>query len=186
MRRKYADRIDWRRVVSRNFKSVYMEEQEFKGYVTLLSLHQVEKKLFVQYQDEELCIAADGYFWLQQFPADSNFCVTTMLNQNHEVVQRYIDISRVNGVSDEGIPYWDDLYLDVIVLPDGNFFIQDEDELEDALRQGHIEREDYRLAKETAAKIILEIRSGENHVINSSIRHFQKLLTGMGGYESEE
>ncbi|WP_161952955.1 DUF402 domain-containing protein [Paenibacillus sp. EZ-K15] len=176
MKRKYADRIDWRRVVSRNFKCVYMEEQVFKGYVTLLSLHQVEKRLFVQYQDEELCIAADGYFWLQQFPVNSNFCVTTMLNQNHEVVQWYIDISRTNGISDEGIPYWDDVYLDVIVLPDGNFFIKDEDELEEALRQGHIERQDYRLAKETAEKIKLEIRSGENMVINNSIRHFQQLI----------
>ncbi|MCV4231739.1 DUF402 domain-containing protein [Virgibacillus sp. LDC1] len=176
MKRKYADRIDWRRVVSRNFKCIFIEEQDFKGYVTLLTLHQVEKKLFVQYQGEELCIAADGYFWLQQFPVNSNFCVTTMLNQSHEVLQRYIDISRSNGVSDEGIPYWDDLYLDVIVLPDGNFFIQDEDELEDALRQGHIKFQDYKLAKEKAAKIILEIRSGENHVINSSIRHFQQLI----------
>ncbi|RAR43179.1 hypothetical protein DP091_14810 [Paenibacillus sp. MDMC362] len=86
------------------------------------------------------------------------------------------DISRVNGVSDEGIPYWDDLYLDVIVLPDGSLFIQDEDELEEALRQGHIEFQDYKLAKETAAKIILEIRSGENKVINDSIRHFWQLI----------
>jgi predicted RNA-binding protein associated with RNAse of E/G family len=131
----------------------------------LLSLHKVERKLIVQYQDEELCLAAEGYLWLQQFPLDSNFCVTTMLNQNHEVVQRYIDISRVNGVSDEGIPYWDDLYLDVIVLPDGSLFIQDEDELEEALRQGHIEFQVYKLAKVTAAKMI-----------NNSIRHFWQLI----------
>ncbi|WP_194543262.1 DUF402 domain-containing protein [Paenibacillus sp. JZ16] len=176
MKRKYADRLDWRRVISRDFKCVLIEEQDFKGYVTLLSLHQVERKLFVQYQDKELCLAAEGYFWLQQFPLDSNFCVTTMLNQNREVIQRYIDISRVNGVSDEGIPYWDDLYLDVIVLPDGSLFIQDEDELEEALRQGHIEFQDYKLAKETAAKIILEVSSGENKVINNSMRHFWQLI----------
>lgn len=65
MKRKYADRLDWRRVISRDFKCVLIEEQDFKGYVTLLSLHQVERKLFVQYQDKELCLAAEGYFWLQ-------------------------------------------------------------------------------------------------------------------------
>ncbi|MGW8918535.1 DUF402 domain-containing protein [Paenibacillus lautus] len=65
---------------------------------------------------------------MQHFPSESNYCVTTMLNEKKEIIQWYFDISKNIGISDQGVPFWDDLYLDVIVFPNGNLYIKDEDE----------------------------------------------------------
>ncbi|MGW8821643.1 DUF402 domain-containing protein [Paenibacillus lautus] len=51
-----------------------------------------------------------------------------MLNEKKEIIQWYFDISKNIGISDQGVPFWDDLYLDVIVFPNGNLYIKDEDE----------------------------------------------------------
>lgn len=54
------------------------------------------------------------------------------------------------GIDTDGIPYFDDLYLDLIVFPNGEIKVDDMDELEEALRQGDITQEQFDLAVRTA------------------------------------
>ena len=72
-----------------------------------------------------------------------------MFDLGGELVQWYIDISYQNGLSDEHIPWMDDLYLDIVVLPNG----EDADELEDALLNGSIDRSLYNLARQETARL---------------------------------
>ena len=88
------------------------------------------------------------------------------LNQNLNVIGYYFDISRGNGIEDN-IPYYDDLYLDVIYSPENNTIrVEDEDELLDALNNKTISVEEYNLANETCSKLIEEIKSNQNQFIN--------------------
>lgn len=61
------------------------------------------------------------------------------------------------GVTEQGVPWFDDLYLDVVVLRNGEVFLLDEDELDDALTRGDITREDYQLAISTAKNVMKAI-----------------------------
>ena len=53
------------------------------------------------------------------------------------MVHRYLQETRV---TDQGVPWFDDLYLDVVVVKNGEVFLLDEDELEDALGRNDITR----------------------------------------------
>ena len=60
-------------------------------------------------------------------------------------MQYYIDVAKEYEIDDRGLPYFDDLYLDVVLLPNGKMYILDEDELEDAYKSGDVTKE-YELA----------------------------------------
>lgn len=76
-----------------------------------------------------------------------------MMNQNNEILLWYIDMIASQGVDEDEIPYFDDLYLDLVVYPDGTVIEDDMDELEDALLDGDITSEQYNLAIATSDKL---------------------------------
>ena len=82
------------------------------------------------------------------------------------------DVDEVQAVTrlckQENIPYYDDLYLDIIHCPADNDFtvIVDEDELLDALNTGKITREEFDLANEVCSKLFEEILANKNIFIN--------------------
>lgn len=47
--------------------------------------------------------------------------MTTVFNEKGEVVQWYIDICNEIGIT-KGIPWYEDLILDLVVLPTGEVF----------------------------------------------------------------
>ncbi len=134
MKRKYATRSSWKRIVKRDYRELYLETTSFTGYVTRLDLIRVTNPLSVRYSEQEIQIAGDGYSWLQQFPAGQKHVVTTVFNAHGQIVQSYIDICLRHGRDTTGI-FWDDLMLDLVLLPSGECFVLDAEELETALKQ---------------------------------------------------
>ena len=63
------------------------------------------------------------------------------------------------GYDDDGVPYFYDLYLDLIVYPDGNIVTDDMDELQGALKIGEITEEQYNRAITTSQKLQDELLS---------------------------
>lgn len=57
------------------------------------------------------------------------------------------------GVDVDGVPYFDDLYLDLVVYPDGTIIVDDMDELEEALSEKDITQEQFNLAIETSRRL---------------------------------
>lgn len=57
------------------------------------------------------------------------------------------------GLGKDGVPYFDDLYLDLVVYPDGTIIEDDMDELEEALLVKDISKEQYSLAINTSIKL---------------------------------
>jgi uncharacterized protein len=153
LKRKFGDRSDWQRVLIREYAQSFIESDSFNGYVTLLRIIKVSDPLYVKYHGEKFCIVDDGYLWLQQFPSDRNHSVTTMFDSKGSIVQWYIDICSRNGVSENNVPWMDDLFLDLIVLPSSELIIKDTDELEEALINGIIDKNLYDLACEESIKV---------------------------------
>lgn len=69
-----------------------------------------------------------------------------------ELIEWYFDIAKEVGV-ENGIPYEDDLYLDMVIMPDGQMLVLDEDELQEAFKRGEIDQDDVDLAYETLKEL---------------------------------
>lgn len=170
LKRVYGNRSNWKRVVERDYKQTFHHDKDFIGHITLLNIRKVSEPLFVKYQGKNVCIVNDSYSWLQQFPIGKNHSVTTMFDAKGEVVQWYIDICHEIG-TENNIPWMDDLFLDIVVLPTGEIMLLDEDELEEALSKGVIEKSLYDLAWKEAKEIINLVNDGRFGLLNLAKIH---------------
>ncbi|OIU68846.1 DUF402 domain-containing protein [Rossellomorea aquimaris] len=177
LKRKSGDRSGWKRILKRRYAQTRLDTAEFRGYITLLETVKVAKPLTVPYGKEHLSIVDDGYMWLQQFPQDQHHAVTTVFDARGEVVQWYIDVTLRNGV-EHGIPWMDDLFLDLVLLPSGDLIVLDAEELEDALSTGTIDQLQYELAWDEANRLKESISSGSFDLIKLSRDHME-LLSGI-------
>lgn len=154
MKRKLANRPNWRRVLKKSFYTAYVNNTDFYGHVSAIVLHEVKEPLIINMLEKDYRLADKDYIWLQLQPIGKNHCLTAMYNPNREIVQWYFDITKQNGIGLDGIPFFDDLYLDVVVLPSGQVLLLDEDELKAALDSNEITKEDYEMAYGEARKLM--------------------------------
>lgn len=175
LKRKYGDRSDWGRVLNRKYAQTYLDTKGFNGYITLLEIEKVTEPLFANYSGKQICLVDEGYMWLQHFPLDKNHSVTTMFDAKGNIVQWYIDIC-LEIECDEDIPWMDDLFLDIVVLPSGEVFHKDDDELEEALLAGVIDESLYALAREEARMLTDLIMNEKFELFQFSNKHREMLL----------
>lgn len=153
LKRKYGDRSNWSRILERRYAQDLLDDEDFKGYVTLIDMVKVKEPLYIPYGEKDVCVVDDGYMWLQQFPLQEHHSITTTFDENGEVVQWYIDICLEIGIEND-IPWMDDLFLDIVVLPSGEVFVMDEEELDEALDKGIINQELYDLAWDETNRLL--------------------------------
>lgn len=173
MKRKFGDRANWRRVTHRQFKSKFVENDDFTGYVTLYSIFALRDPLWKTYGGHTFRIADKGYTWLQYYPKGAHYVVTAMFDDQGEIVEWYIDICKTQGVTDQGVPWFDDLYLDIVVLKNREVYLLDEDELDEALTKGLISVKDYDLATETAQQLLHDIKERRFPYFRLSLDHYR-------------
>jgi predicted RNA-binding protein associated with RNAse of E/G family len=154
MKRKSAARADWQRIVRRRFVVRRIDTAEYHGYVTLLRLDEVREPMYVSFGEERVCIVDNGYDWLQHFPDGEHFILLAAFDESGEVVQWYIDIIERMGLDEQGVPWYDDLYLDIVVAPNGETLLLDVDELDEALRQGKVNTGQYNFAWKQANALL--------------------------------
>ncbi|MFL0200116.1 DUF402 domain-containing protein [Exiguobacterium acetylicum] len=177
IKKRYADRRDWRRITQRHYVHEQVDSEVFVGHVTLLQLIEVASPLDVRYGDEIVRIADAGYVWVQQFPSDAHHAVTSMFDATGQLIQTYVDICLRTGVEDERI-YWEDLFLDLIVLPSGQVLLIDTDELEAAREQGIVSEAEYALAWAEAKRLQKQLQDGSFHLVAHAEVMKQQLKQG--------
>lgn len=165
MKRNYANRPNWSRIIEKRYKQKYIKDETFDGHISCLYLDKVRQPLVVTYADEQVCIVDDGYKWLMLFPKAKHYSLTIMINNSTKIVQWYFDIVKSNELTQEGIPFSYDLYLDCVLLPNGKHFMLDEDELDNALITGIISDAEHKIAKKEAKKIWESIIDERNELI---------------------
>lgn len=176
MKHRSAARQPWPRVLTRRFTHQRIESNIFTGHVTLLCMDRVNEPLVVDWQGTPLCVCDSGFSWLQQFPDEAHHAVTTQFDTEGNVVQWYIDVCNRHALDADGIPWWEDLYLDVLVVPDGRVEIVDADELEEALAGGVIDRAQYELAWREARALVTTINEERLPLLQLAHEHRQQLL----------
>lgn len=130
-----------------------LNTEEIVGYVGILSINEVPEPQIWKYNGEDLIVCDNNYQWLTIMPKNDYYCLTVMMNENREMQVCYIDMIDEQGYDEEGVPYFYDLYLDLVVYPDGIVIEDDMDELQEALQKSDITQQQYEQALLTSEKL---------------------------------
>lgn len=125
----------------------------FRGWLACIDVLAVSAPQVWRHAGADVVICGRGSRWLQFLPEDDFYCVTAMLDPAGEALVWYVDMIAGQGVDPDGVPWFDDLYLDLIAWPDGEVTADDRDELDAALRRGEISAAQHMLALETAERL---------------------------------
>lgn len=141
MKRKTANRANLEENV---FTQKRLKTDGFEGYIACVRIEKANKAIFVG-RDNDVCIINDGYCWIEMYPDDENYAITTIFDNKENLVEWYVD-AVLNCNIEKGIVCYDDLYLDISVKPDGQWTMLDEDELLQARDEGEITQNEVDLA----------------------------------------
>lgn len=142
MKRRFANAVEG------DYFQEKIENVDFKGYVSYIKIKNVKEPLIVNNGKNKICIKDENYEWFEVYPDNGKYAITIIFDNNDNLIEWYFDISKNIGL-ENGIPYEDDLYLDMIITPIGEKIIIDENELLEALKNGDITQEDVDSAYQT-------------------------------------
>ena len=149
MKRRFAN---WINEGKNEYSQKRIDEDYFHGYVCLAKIKDVDEPWIIHDDDFTGCILDENYEWLEIYPDNEKYAITVAFDDKHNLIEWYFDAIKSSGV-ENGIPYIDDLYLDLVIRINGNHIVLDVDELEEALNKKDITKEDFELAHRTVKEL---------------------------------
>lgn len=173
LKKRFADYISKaENVLEIKQKMKLVNEGDFSGDIYLNEFVKMSSPAFLE---NGLCVRNNDYKWLQFYDYASKVCLTTIYNEKNEIVEWYFDIARKIGKEND-IPYEDDLYLDVVLKPNGEVTLLDEDELQEAFKRMEMTKEEFDEAHEIAKNLMKKLQGNQDKVRNFTDRYLRKIL----------
>ena len=144
---------EWKCIIAKNRIGKEIDTSEYSGYVGLLNINEVTQPQIWKYNGEDIVVCDNNYKWLTIMPKNAYYCITVIMNDKSEIQVCYIDMLAEQGYDKDDVPYFYDLYLDLIVYPDGTIIEDDMDELQNALEINDITQQQFDLAIKTSSEI---------------------------------
>lgn len=167
MKKKLLTKTYLRDVQKHNLK-LFVEDDKF---VVVKEIIETNPKFVAM---DGVCLIDNGYFIVEVVPKNENYAMRVFLNENKEPIEYYFDVSLENGLDKETkIPYFHDLYVDVIVYKE-KIRVVDENELEEAFQNEDITKEQHDLALKIRDKLVLELEKGTNKLKNINLDIYLK------------
>lgn len=136
-------RTDWKRILKKDYIWKRCVYQEIDGIASLLLIREIAQPLKVRNGNHDVTVVEEGFSWLQIALRDQYVWVTAMFDQHDRLLQVYFDITDGNHLEPSENPTFEDLYLDIVMEPDGSLYVLDCDELDEAFKAGKITQEQY-------------------------------------------
>ena len=172
-KKRFADAEKYEEnVVDRKDSIKSFSDNHFVGDVYLKKYIHIKKKHLL---DTGVCIQDDNYKWLQFYQYNKRVCLTTIYDNNNNIVEWYFDIAKKIG-KENGIPYQDDMYLDVVLKPNGEVVLLDEDEFEEAFERKEFTKEEYDEAYKTAYELMNRLKNKQNEMKKFTDYYFNIML----------
>lgn len=144
---------EWKCITKKERIGKDIDNADFSGYIGLLNIIEVAEPQIWKYNGEEITVCNNNYQWLTIMPKNDYYCITVMMNDEREIQVCYIDMIDEQGYDIDDVPFFYDLYLDLVVYPDGTIIEDDMDELEEAFNNGDISQQQFDLALSTSDKL---------------------------------
>lgn len=160
--KRFVDTRAQKAILKKKFIVDSVCDKYFDADISLLEMVETKTKWDVTRDDGRTeCILDSGYKWLGVYPKGESYAITGLYNKNNELVEFYFDMTKENGI-ENGIPYIVDIYLDLVITPNNEKYILDEDELEEALNDKILGKVEFDLAYETLHRLEKKYNLQEN------------------------
>ena len=152
---------------------------DLNSYVTLKEIKKLTEPHYIYVNGEKIKKLDKHYTILEYTPLDKFYNVRMHINDKTEILEYYFDIINENDVRD-GVPFYNDLYLDVVYYQpastkNGTFIqLDDQNELKDALEEGIIDKEQYDFAYRIANELMNELKEENNVFVNRGLQDYLK------------
>lgn len=179
MRKKYTDETYLRGVSE--YKLLKKEIKEQNAYIVIKNIIEIDKPFI-----KKEVLIDNGYYIIEYTPMDKLYNARAFLDKNLNTICYYFDISLGNGI-DNGKPYYDDAFLDIVcgLDTDNTIKILDEDELIEAFQKHQISKYEYDLAKKVCKELVNEIHENKNIFINMDKKEMIKKLNNQKASKGE-
>lgn len=160
------DRPNWGRILKRTMHRRPISIDGHEGLAHILIMDEIREPLV----KNGITIVAQGMTWLQIALRDTRYWLTAMFDEDNRLVQIYFDIAVAVHFDDPAVPTFEDMYLDLLLYPDGHHKVLDEDELDQALKAGEITEEAARTARQDLEKLIRFLQDHAQEVMRFCTR----------------
>ena len=173
MRNRFANSVNrFGNVLEVEHKIKTINNEDFKGDIYLNNFIKISEPYFL---DKGLCIQDTGYKWLKFYDYSSRVELTAVYNQKNEIVEWYFDIAKGIG-KENGIPYEDDFYLDVVLTPSGKVILLDEDEFEEAFEREEMTKDEYTKGYKIAKELMDKLNGNVDKVLKFTDKYLNEIL----------
>lgn len=147
--------------------NIFFNQNEF--YLSVKKIIEIKKPFILPTAE---CLIDNGYYIVEVIPKNENYAMRVFFNEKKERLMYYFDITLGNGLDlDTLIPYYNDLYLDIIVV-NKKIKILDENELQEALDNKVISINEFTLANQTKDVLIDSITKNNNKYVNLNLESY--------------
>ncbi len=150
--------------------------EDLNAYLTIKEVKDLEQPYFIYINGELVKKMDKNYKIIEYTPLDESYNVRAHVNDKNEILEYYFDITYGKNKIIDGIPYYNDLFLDVVyyqeVATKSSTYIHlsDRNDLEEALEKGIIDKEQYDYAYQITDKLLKELKSGQNRFVKRGIK----------------
>lgn len=130
-------------ILEKEYQQACLETEDFSGKVAAITIKKVLEPQFWQHRNQSIIVCDAGMQWLIIVPDDQHYAITMMLDSQQKPVVWYVDFIENSGIDTDGTYYFRDLFLDLFIYPDGSMLEDDADELDAALAQGVITKDQW-------------------------------------------
>ena len=160
-----------------------VKDESLNSYITLKEVNDLTKPHKIPVNGRWITKKNKNYTILEYTPLDKLYNVRVHINDKEQILEYYFDIilqNEIRKIEGKDIPFYNDLYLDVIYYQkvatqtDNFILLDDRDELKDALNDGKIDQEEYDLAYEVANSLMEELLTNNNIFVNRGLKDYYK------------
>lgn len=148
------------------------EKNKYHGDIYFYQFTEGVKKFVIP---DGNCIVDEDYKWLEFYDYSSKIKLTAFYDDKNVISELYFDIARGIG-KESGLPYEDDMYLDVLVTDDGEIILLDEDELKEALEKKQITKAEFENAYKEAYQLMDRLQNKKQELQNFTDKYLRMLL----------
>lgn len=139
------------------YHQLYMDNELFKGWLAINYLTD-GKTMFWEFEKAgSVPVSGKDMVWLTVIPDRAARSVSAFFLPDKRVSAWYIDVIEETGVDEDGVVYFIDKYLDVMLTPQGDVIIDDRDELDAAYVSGELSISQYENALREGECIVKEL-----------------------------
>lgn len=153
------------------YKNINVKEENFTGDIYFYHFTEGVNKIVVP---NGKCIVDNNYKLLEFYDYNSKIKLSAFYDESNRIVEWYFDIAREIG-KENGLPYEDDMYLDVLVTDIGEIILLDEDELKDALDKNQITKGEFESAYKEAYQLMDRLQNKKRELQNFTDKYLNMI-----------